>query len=213
MYGMKNRDLYLSDLPPSCGTAGEPWWRSCCTPRAGAMTLPTYGDVVRHYINAYRPAATAEMELYAGLPSLSAAVDGVGHARTPDGGRHSHQRRIRASVLHRAYVRLSGIRFEQCGTFEDLHDAICGVIGHLHGIGELTVYDTAVRLGAHLGLEPQMVYLHAGTRAGAHALGLTGQRGRLAMSRLPSAFRRLSAREAEDCLCIYKDVLPHARNG
>jgi len=116
-------------------------------------------------------------------------------------------------VLDRGEARLSGTKFDHCSTFEDLHDAIRGAIGSIRGIGDLTVYDTAVRIGAHLGLEPQMVYLHAGTKAGARAMGLAGQGGRLAMSTLPAAFRQLSAREVEDCLCIYKDALASAGAG
>lgn len=40
------------------------------------------------------------------------------------------------------------------------------------GLGELYVYDTTLRIGAKLNLFPDKVYLHAGTRLGATALGL-----------------------------------------
>src|SRR5205085_1093059 len=101
-----------------------------------------------------------------------------------------------------------------CRTFGDLHDLIAGA--RTPGVGRLTVYDTSLRIGAHLGLGPQEVYLHAGAAAGATALGLRGKRGRLAMEQLPFPLRRLSADEVEDCLCIYKAwlrgrSLPRAR--
>jgi hypothetical protein len=54
-------------------------------------------------------------------------------------------------------------------------------------------------------LEPDRIYLHAGTREGARALGLGGTA--LSKSELPKAFHRLSPGEIEDCLCIYKDDL------
>ena len=38
------------------------------------------------------------------------------------------------------------------------------------GFGELSIYDTAVRIGAHLRIEPDKVYLHAGAREGIKAL-------------------------------------------
>ena len=37
-------------------------------------------------------------------------------------------------------------------------------------IGDLTVYDISTRIGAFLKLEPNRIYLHAGTRIGARAL-------------------------------------------
>jgi hypothetical protein len=57
-------------------------------------------------------------------------------------------------------------------TFEELHRVILNKIGDIQGIGELTVYDIAVRIGAELNLAPAVVFLHAGTRIGAKALGL-----------------------------------------
>jgi hypothetical protein len=75
------------------------------------------------------------------------------------------------------------------------------------GIGELTVYDTALRIGAHFGLEPERVYVHAGTREGARALGFENRRTTIDMNELPEPLQRLSAREAEDMLCIYKHSL------
>lgn len=74
-------------------------------------------------------------------------------------------------------------------------------------IGELTVYDTALRVGARFGLEPSRVYVHAGTRDGARALGFDGHRQYIEMDELPASSRRLRAREAEDMLCIYKKRL------
>jgi hypothetical protein len=69
------------------------------------------------------------------------------------------------------------------------------------------VYDTAVRIGAYLGLEPDRVYLHAGTRRGARALGLGAGREWLEIRELPVQFRRLNGRRLEDILCIYKREL------
>jgi hypothetical protein len=80
------------------------------------------------------------------------------------------------------------------------------VIGGVRGIGELTVYDIATRIGTARDLEPQLVFVHAGVRRGARALGFRA-RDRLAISELPRAFARLSPGEAEDCLCIFKSEL------
>lgn len=71
-------------------------------------------------------------------------------------------------------------------------------------MGALTIYDTAVKIGAHLGLEPTSVYLHTGTRDGARALGLDVRGGTIPIDSLPPEFARLDADEIEDCLCMFK---------
>jgi hypothetical protein len=75
------------------------------------------------------------------------------------------------------------------------------------GIGELTIYDTAHRIGAYLRLAPENVYLHAGTRQGAKALGFKGSWASIPRREFPKALSRLRANEIEDCLCIYKNNL------
>ena len=76
----------------------------------------------------------------------------------------------------------------------------------IKGIRALTIYDTPIRIGAFVKLQPERVYLHAGTKEGAKALGFYS-RETLAVSELPKMFSRLTPAEIEDCLCIYKDVI------
>jgi hypothetical protein len=86
-----------------------------------------------------------------------------------------------------------------------LHLLIERQIGPIRGIGDLTVYDITHRIGAYIRRQPDVVYLHASTRKGARALHLSGKA--IELSEFPTEFRRLSAAEIEDCLCIYKDAL------
>jgi len=95
----------------------------------------------------------------------------------------------------------------RCRSFRELHDLVESRIGDIGGIGELAIYDTALRIGAFLRLEPDLVYLHRGTRAGAKALGVPHRGATLTLGQLPAALCRLSPRELEDCLCIFKDEL------
>ena len=74
------------------------------------------------------------------------------------------------------------------------------------------IYDTAHRIGAFLGLEPEHVYVHAGTTVGAKALGLKSIDGWVAMDDLPEVFRKLKPYEVEDFLCIYKKKLKESSN-
>jgi len=78
-------------------------------------------------------------------------------------------------------------------------------------VGELTVYDVSLRVGARFGLAPAEVYLHRGTREGAVALGLNGRRNTIRVDELPVEFRVLQPRELEDLLCIYKEQLKRLR--
>ena len=80
-----------------------------------------------------------------------------------------------------------------------------GEIGSIKGIGALTAYDIAHRIGAHFGKAPRLVYLHAGTRTGARVFNISGDSFDPRI--LPKAFSRLAPSEIEDCLCIYKDEL------
>ena len=73
--------------------------------------------------------------------------------------------------------------------------------------------DTALRIGAKLGIRPDRVYLHRGTREGARALKLDASQATIDVSQLPPAFQRLDAREIEDCLCIYKEDLRRLAQG
>jgi hypothetical protein len=87
-------------------------------------------------------------------------------------------------------------------TFEELHERLASL--RFKGIGPLIIYDTAYRLGARLGLEPRLVYLHRGTLEGAVFLGFSRKLKTLEPGQLPPAFRALRPYEIEDCLCMYK---------
>jgi hypothetical protein len=77
----------------------------------------------------------------------------------------------------------------------------------------LTVYDIADRIGAYLALRPAEVFLHAGTRKGAKALGLDTGSKSLSMSCLPEDLQSVEPEEAEDILCIYREVLARIHHG
>ena len=103
------------------------------------------------------------------MPTLSAAVRAAALAEDHRGKRLSHQRRIPGRVLRECASALDAAlpRLRCAPTFEDLHGIVREEIGELRGVGELTVYDTALRIAAHRGLEPARVFLHASTRVGA----------------------------------------------
>ena len=105
----------------------------------------------------------------------------------------------------RLVANISRLRASQ--TFDDLFVLVDDFIASIRGIGELAVYDTALRIGARFNLAPQRVYLHAGTRDGARALGLASGTEAIETHQLPESLQALSPREVEDLLCIYKSRL------
>lgn len=119
--------------------------------------------------------------------------------------RHDHQRRIPRLALHAARRRLRAAPLRKVGSFHELFSIVDSALGGIPGIGELMVYDTALRIGANLGLQPDRVYLHCGTRRGARALGLNWRAEWLLPPELPKEFRSLPAWQVEDILCIFKD--------
>lgn len=163
-------------------------------------------NIVRHYISNHRPRSQAELAWFRSQPSLSAAVRCAASATTRDGKRHAHQWRIaRAAIAAATDALCANVpRVRAAADFDDLHQLVGQLVRRIGGIGELYVYDTALRIGAKLDRLPQRVYLHAGTRDGARALGLDWRLKTLEVSQLHAALQRLAAHEVEDVLCIYK---------
>ena len=163
--------------------------------------------IVNDYIKCYRKGAENELRWFAIQQSLSDAVSLAALAEGPSGKRLDHQRRIPGAVLKESCRRLLRTlkKLQSVNSFEDLFDIVESTIGGIHGIGELTVYDTSLRIGAKLKLEPNCIYLHAGTRIGARKLRVGTSEQTIQVDKLPRPLKRLKAREIEDVLCIYKE--------
>jgi hypothetical protein len=109
-------------------------------------------------------------------------------------------------------LRLVRLELRSASTFAEIHSIVGREILDIHRVGELAVYDTALRIAAWRRLEPEVVYLHRGTRDGAKALGLDVRRSFIPIIELPAAFRSLRPYEIEDVLCLYKDVFRGRRH-
>jgi hypothetical protein len=164
--------------------------------------------IVRMYVQRIRSRAQAEMGWFLRQPMLGDAIKNAALARNSRGKRYSHQRRIKRAAIQEALSILSNEshRIERSRTFAELFELINTALEDIPGIGELHVYDTSLRIGAKLNLFPEKVYLHAGTRLGARALGLRANAA-LKISELPKELRALKPHEIEDVLCIFKDEL------
>jgi hypothetical protein len=171
--------------------------------------------IAAHYTECHRRSAERELEYFRILPTDEDAVSNAALAKLPGGKRHSHQYRVPLAALQESRRRLLDNlpALRKASSFDELFELVEALIRPIPGIGELAVYDTTLRVGARLGLEPAKVYLHAGTRAGAKALGLNYRGNAIEPAELPAELRILSAREIEDVLCIYKGEFTGVRQG
>ncbi len=127
----------------------------------------------------------------------------------PNGKMHNHQSKVPAVTKIQFADRLNRRRrsFLHCKSFSSLLIRVQRVGAATHQVGPVYSWDVAVRVGAYLGLEPEVVEVHAGTAQGAKALKLPQEDGHLIMDLLPRELLALTADEVEDFLCVYRNVL------
>lgn len=178
--------------------------KSCCQHPEGSLN--SYWAIVEAYIRDYRKPLAAMLADFKCMVHRD-AIKYASHGLTADGKRHPHQRRLTKKTLGAVHRKLQKADLKQYRDFESLHQAIERLLGIGSGAGPLMKYDTALRIGANLGVRPDRVYLHSGTRIGAMALGFSGKETSIERSSLPKEFHRLKPYELEDCLCIFKSHL------
>jgi hypothetical protein len=187
----------------------------CRAPQESSESIRSFSDVVSSYIRDHRGFAADDLDFYRNQRSLRDAIELAARCVRRDGKRQSHQRRLRAVVLNEAAEVLQDAHraIRRCDDFHELITLLTEKIGHIYGLGELAIYDIAHRIGAYLGVRPEKVYLHRGTRDGAKVLGLDNRKDTIEVQNLPRTFLRLRPDEIEDCLCIYKAVLRKLAQG
>ena len=80
------------------------------------------------------------------------------------------------------------------------------------GFGELSIYDTSMRIASYLQIEPDKIYLHAGARKGMEILEDKGyvkqgvsKKKYVEINEMPIPMQDLKADESEHMLCSMKD--------
>jgi hypothetical protein len=139
-------------------------------------------------------------------PSLKKAVMVAANATDISGKIHPHQKRIGRATLNR----FATVLIAQCNKIALVKDfdELLSIVrrSKIAGVGRLVIYDTAHRIGVHLNILPDKIYLHSGTKRGArNVLGKLPRQDYLYPSELPEPFQRpdIVPWELEDILCIY----------
>jgi hypothetical protein len=126
---------------------------------------------VRDYKRRWRDRARDELQSFE-RESFRNAVERAGLARQPEsknGRKYRHQGSIPVAALEaakEALLRDPGLGAVE--SFDELHERVEAAIGGIPRIGALTVYDTALRIGANLGLLPTKVRLLEKTSRSPH---------------------------------------------
>lgn len=171
-------------------------------------------EIINDYLNKFANSLNRELCFFESQLSLTETIIRAAMAELSSGKRSSHQPYYRFFDKDMEKVKFNLLeRKEQihtCKDFAELHKIVGKEIGHVYRNAVLYVYDTAWKVGAKLDLEPEAVYLHAGTLKGAKALGLNVKRDFIELRELPVPLQRLRPIHIENFLCIYKD---HLGNG
>jgi hypothetical protein len=172
------------------------------------MKIMDLAYAIRAYKKMYLPGALAELDYFRNLPSLELCINNAALAINKNGKRYRHQYRISNNTLFIVRdILLDHVEFiNEIEDFDELFILIDGLLKSVKGIGELYIYDTALRIGENLGHSPKKVYLHSGTRIGARRLGFKNKYV-IEMNELPDELQHLEPFEVEDILCIFEDKL------
>lgn len=163
-------------------------------------------SIISDYFSNGNKGAIEEEAFFVSCQTLEQAISYAGLARNSK-YKFPHQYRVKNEALEGSrMVLLQSIgRIQVCESFHQLFLLVESLIGPINGIGPLTIYDTAFRIGIKLGLFPEYIYLHAGTKEGARNLGLYTNEPYLEICQVPNTFQKLKSSEIENIFCIYKD--------
>lgn len=135
--------------------------------------------------------------------NLSLCIHMAATARDRLDKKHKHQYRIRNVILQDFADKLlmqEELIFNS-QSFHELYELI--EQNRIRGIGLLTIYDTSLRIGMHLRLYPERVYLHRGAKKGAEKLlGMKIRSRTIEKDAFPNLSQYTCA-EIEDILCHY----------
>lgn len=176
------------------------------------MSNKSLSTLVAIYRKNHSPLLVNYLDYFKKLKSLEDAIRFACHGK--DGKIHGHQYLVGRVRLERArkVLQRHADQIRACMSFDELLTLVEVRTSSIDRFGVLAVYDTSLRLGAHLNLWPEVVYLHAGTKKGCKSLSVSTKGGTVETANLPKPVRSLEPFQAEDFLCIFKDHFSAVRD-
>jgi hypothetical protein len=117
-------------------------------------------QIAANYIANHRARAQAELAYFRELPTDEDAISQAALGKDAAGKQHPHQRRLHKTALKESERRLVGTlqTLQAAESFDELINLVESSIRSIVGIGDLAVYDIALRIGARFGIEPSQIY-------------------------------------------------------
>ncbi|HNN82507.1 MAG TPA: hypothetical protein PKL30_26765 [Leptospiraceae bacterium] len=167
-------------------------------------------SLVEEYKKKYLIERQREQKAYTLNRTLEDVVNNASLGKLSNGKKDLHARRIPLNLLRQANKRLMKKvpDLKKCKNFEELFLEVEKSIVDIKGIGKLTIYDIALKIGLFNKIFPEFVYLHSGALAGAKKI-FKDRKGikKLKREEFPLEMQELSCGDIENFLCIYKDDL------
>lgn len=169
----------------------------------------THAQIVADYVCHHRPLLQADLNWFAQPGTFTATIRRAALACIR-GKLHPHQHRLPKSTIPAAANALVAVahRLRGARNFSALFSVVEQTLHPIYGAGPLYAYDTALRIGARRGLLPQVVYLHAGAKAGSIQLHIITNTRHVPLTAFSAVFNtQLRAYEMENLLCVYCECL------
>jgi hypothetical protein len=170
--------------------------------------IPKLERIIDNYKKQKRKPVDHHVQFCLDQENLKDAIEAAARAVDDYGKIHFHQRRVAKADLMAFADKLISIEseFADAKSFDEIYAVVKKT--NQTGINEITVFDTAFRIGSYLNLFPDKIYLTSGTRIGAeHLLGKLDDRNTLLPTDFPSPFHRkdLSIADIGDILYVCRN--------
>ena len=165
-------------------------------------------QLINNWIEKHSSILDNELDAFANCESAEKNIRLAAKGRTVNDVKLSHQKRLKLDALDVFATQLvaDNQTWPQFVAFTELFAHVQVIANGINGIGDLAVYDTALRIGRRLGLAPIEVYLQRGSREGAKQLIKRIPRGRRSVSPsiFPQELQTLKPYQIENFLCVCK---------
>lgn len=178
----------------------------CPCPAEGNPRVDSFEKIVNCFWQNQQGLAV-ERDYYQGLEGMVIAIEESVQALEDENLGYDQPDRISGDVLGEVRDLLLGAAdaLISCSDFDAIYCIIERLVGEKAGVTPGLVYMTAWRIGLHLDVAPQRIYLQAGARKGASALvSLEPSQRTLDRNRLPAIFQHpeLTIEDVQACLEI-----------